>query len=233
MPKKSRLAAGVAVAGACALLAACSPVKTGAAAIVGNDRITSSSLDSQVSNLQQTIAQYGGSHIAAGQYPQHVLGWLVTFEIRDETARANGITVSQSDIDSEISQINASAQASAEQQGATYPGLTVLLAQYYGLPPNLENAFGQWEAQELAFVVKKNGGKVPTTNSAVVQQAVNQFSTAECQAVKTLNIQVNPQYGQLSFDKTNGFYTVIAGSDTLSAAGGKKPVITTPYLPAC
>jgi SurA N-terminal domain len=232
VPKKSRLAAGVAVAGACALLAACSPVKTGAAAIVGNDRITSSSLDSHVSNLQQTIAQYGGSQIAADQYPQHVLGWLVAFEIRDELTKTNGITVSQGDIDSEISQLNASAQASVEQSGQSYPGLTVLLAQYYGLPPSLENAFGQWEAQELAFIEQKNGGKIPTASSAQ-QQAVNQFGTAECRAAKALNIQVNPQYGQLSFDKTRGFYTVIAGSDTLSAASGKKPVTTTPYLPAC
>ena len=42
--------------GACAVLAACSPVQVGAAAIVGNQRITVSSLDTQVSNLKAAAA---------------------------------------------------------------------------------------------------------------------------------------------------------------------------------
>jgi hypothetical protein len=203
----------------------------GAAAIVGNDRITSSSLDSQVSNLQQAVAQYGGSQVSPAQYPQAVLTWLVRFAVRDELIKTNGVTVSQSEIDSAISQINAQEQAAAQQQGASYQGLTALLAQN-GLPPSLENAFGQWEAQEVAFIEQKNGGKVPTASSAQ-QQAVNQFSTAECRTAKSLNIQVNPQYGQLSFDSQTGQYTVGAGGDTLSAVGGKKPVKTTPATPAC
>src|SRR5580692_7091859 len=49
--KTSRvLALGAAGLGACTLIAACSPVQAGSAAIVGSQRITSSSLDQQVSN---------------------------------------------------------------------------------------------------------------------------------------------------------------------------------------
>ena len=62
--KKSRLAAKVAAAvvataGACVLLAACSTVKMGSAAIVGDQRITTAALDTQVSNLQTAAKQYG------------------------------------------------------------------------------------------------------------------------------------------------------------------------------
>src|ERR1700733_8596734 len=42
---------GAAGRGACGVLAACPPVQAGAAAIVGDQRITVSSLDTQVSNL--------------------------------------------------------------------------------------------------------------------------------------------------------------------------------------
>ena len=51
--KKSRLAVGVAAAGACALLAACSPVKMGAAATVGSQRITITQLDNEVASFNQ------------------------------------------------------------------------------------------------------------------------------------------------------------------------------------
>jgi hypothetical protein len=50
--------------GACAVLAACSPVKVGSAAIVGNERITVSSLDTQVTNFNTAAAPYGSAELA-------------------------------------------------------------------------------------------------------------------------------------------------------------------------
>ncbi|HEY7274675.1 MAG TPA: hypothetical protein VH594_01850, partial [Trebonia sp.] len=49
---------GAAGLGACAVLAACSPVQVGSAAIVGDQRITVSSLDTQVSNLKTAAKPY-------------------------------------------------------------------------------------------------------------------------------------------------------------------------------
>ena len=58
--RRTRVAAlGAAGLGACAVLAACSPVQVGAAAVVGSQRITVSSLDTQVSNLQTAAKPYG------------------------------------------------------------------------------------------------------------------------------------------------------------------------------
>ena len=60
--------------GACAVLAACSPVHMGAAAIVGNQRITVSSLDTQVSNLQTAAKPYGSAiQTTSAQQPGQVL----------------------------------------------------------------------------------------------------------------------------------------------------------------
>jgi SurA N-terminal domain len=227
--KKWRLAAAVAAAGACALLAACSPVKAGAAAVVGNQRISQATLDSQVSNLQQDIAQYDpGVQVNTAVLPKLVLGQLISFAVRDRTAQDLGITVSQSD----IQQATNFVYQQNQQSGSTVTSIQQLIT-LSAVPVSLKDDFGRYYAIELAFFKSKNGGKLPTTNSAAVQQAASQFSMTECRAAKELNIQVNPQYGQLGFDQTSGHYTVTAGGDTLSAAGGSRPAAVLPYTPAC
>ena len=87
-------ALGAAGLGACAVLAACSPVQVGAAAVVGNQRITASSLDTQVSNRQAAAKPYGSSiQLTTAEAPSAVLSWLVRFAVWDQVAAANGITV--------------------------------------------------------------------------------------------------------------------------------------------
>jgi peptidyl-prolyl cis-trans isomerase SurA len=215
----------------CVLLAACSPVKLGSAAIVGNQRITSATLDSDVSSLQQAVAKFGGNQISAGQQPQAVLTWLVRFAIRDKVAGNNGITVNQTQVDSALTQLNAELQQSAAQNGSSYSGLAATLADN-GLPPNLVNALGQWEAQETAYVQKVNGGKLPTTQTGA-QNAVAKLTKADCQAANSLKIQVSPQYGQLNFDSSAGLYTVSAPKTLLSLPEGAKAATPSPSLPSC
>ena len=231
--KKTRLAAAVAAAGACVLLAACSPVKMGAAAIVGSDRITSTSLDTEVSNLQAAATKYGSAvPVTPAQMPKDVLGWLITFDIRDRMAKDAGVSVSQADIDSARANLNHQAQASAQQNSQPYGGFDEALAQL-GMPPNLANAFARWYAQELAFIKKNNGNKLPTAQTAV-SQAIAQVQAADCKASKALNIQVNPQYGQLSYNSTSApQYAVIAGNDTLSRSAGATSPAAMPIQPAC
>src|SRR5258708_1103218 len=219
--KKSRLAAAVAVAGACALLAACSPVKVGSAAIVGNDRITSATLDTDVSNLSQAVTQYHlQKDIPASAYPVAVLTWLVRFGIQDQAARNAGITVSQADIQKALAQLDSPEQVSFQQQGQTYPGLGPLLVAN-GVPPDEIDNFGQWSAQQADFLAKANGGKAPTTQ-AEATAAVDKLNKAECKAVKSLGVQVNPQYGRLSYQGSNsqGLYGVTSPPATLSRAAG-------------
>ena len=236
--KKSRLAAVVAAAGACALLAACSPVKIGAAAIVGNDRITQSTLDSQVSSLQQDLAQYDpGVKVNTTVLPQVVLGQLISFAVRNRTAQDLGVNVSRADIDQATSYVYQSYVYQSEAQGGAPVSNVQQLMTLEGVPLNLQDDYGRYYAIEFDFIKSKNGGKLPAVNSQTaspaVQQAASQFSTTECQAAKELNIQVNPQYGQLGFNQNTGEYAVTSESDTLSAAGGSRPATVLPYTPAC
>jgi hypothetical protein len=216
------------------LLAACSPLKMGAAAVVGNQRITSATLDSDVSNLQQAINQSGGgSQIPADQQPQAVLTWLIRFAIRDKVASDNGITVNQNEIDSALGDITEELEENAEENGSSFNGLNGALADL-GIPPttNLRNALGQWEAQELAYIEKKNGGKLPTSQSAATN-AEAEVNKADCQAANSLNIQVNPQYGQLSYDSSSDLYGVSAPANLLSLPAGAKAATPSPSFPSC
>lgn len=221
---KSRLAAGMAVAGACALLAACSSVQMGAAAIVGNQRITQTSLDSEVSNLQQAVSQYGlTSQVTAADLPKDVLTWLVRFHVTDRAAQDAGVAVNQEEIQGTVNAFDSQERQSAASQGATYPGLIQLLV-LNGLPPDQEPAFGKWLAEQTVLTAQANGGTQPTTQ-AEATAAARQLNLASCKAAKALNIRVNPQYGQLSYQvdasSGQGIYGVVATGDTLSRVSGQ------------
>jgi hypothetical protein len=130
------------------LLAACSPVKMGAAAIVGSDRITSASLDSEVSNLQQAVTKYGvQSQIPAVDMPIAVLTWLVRFRIQDQAAKDAGISVTPEAIQSALNQLDSQERQSAASSNAVYPGLAAILAAS-GIPANQETALGKWLAEQ-------------------------------------------------------------------------------------
>ena len=88
------------------LIAACSPVQAGSAAIVGSQRITSSSLDQQVSNLQAAAKPYGSQiTLTSAEQPRAVLTWLIRFSIMDQLAADNGISVTQAQSQTGLSEI--------------------------------------------------------------------------------------------------------------------------------
>jgi hypothetical protein len=216
-------ALGAAGLGACAVLAACSPVQVGAAAIVGNQRITVSSLDTQVSNLQTAAKPYGSSiQLTSAQMPSAVLSWLVRFAVMDQVASANGISVTQAQSAAGLSDLTAVAQ----QNGFSSTS-QLLIAN--GVPPELFSQVGRWDAQQTAYGLKMNGGKEPT--STAQQNAFNTAITkAQCTAAKSLNIQVSPQFGRLDYTQ----YSVVPAAETLSQpAGTPSPASTTGLTPAC
>src|SRR6266851_739361 len=118
---RQRRAARLAVVafGGCIALAACGPVQLGSAAIVGGQRITSSTLTTQVSDL--TAALHANTRkvqlaFPASQVPQQVLAWLIRCQVRDQLARREGITVTAGDIQRAVAAISAQARQSG---GAT------------------------------------------------------------------------------------------------------------------
>jgi hypothetical protein len=227
--KRVRRAAvlGAAGLGACALLAACSPVKIGAAAIVGNQRITQSTLDTQVANLQGSAKAYGSQiQLTSAQMPSAVLSWLVRFSIVDQMAASAGISVTQSQVQAGEASIESQASSAASSDGYS-SGAALLIG--VGVTPQMLTSLGQYQAQEIAYAEKVNGGKLPSTTAqnTVVTSALTK---AQCQASKTLNIQISPQFGRLDYST----YSVVATANTLSQPEGTpSPASTTGLAPAC
>jgi hypothetical protein len=225
--KRGRRAAalGAAGLGACAVLAACSPVQVGSAAIVGDQRITVSSLDTQVSNWQTAAKPYGSSlQVTTANAPSAVLSWLIRFAVMNQVAADNGITVTQAQSQAALSSLDSVAQSNG------YTNAKQLLIAN-GVPPQLFPEVGTWDAQETLYGLKANGGKEPssTDESNKVNAAVTK---AQCTASKTLNIQVSPQFGRLDYTAIS----VVPAADTLSKPDpsvSASPASTEGLTPAC
>jgi SurA N-terminal domain len=226
---KGAVAVVAAAFGACVLVSGCAPVKTGAAAIVGSQRISVSGLDTQVASLAAAYQPYAGQvQLTTAQMPGEVLSWLIRFGIRDQLAQTAGITVTPAEVQQAIADINSEAKAEAQQSGQSNYSLQLLLVAN-GIPPDLLNELGRYQAIEIAYIEMNNGGKIPTSTSAQ-NKATAQFSRSECLAAKSLNIQVNPQFGQLNYSQ----YTVQATPDTLSRPPGPAAKASTSGLtPSC
>jgi hypothetical protein len=227
LAKKGRrlVALGIAGLGGCAVLAACSPVQMGSAAIVGNQRITVSSVDTQVSNLQTAAKPYGSTvQLTAAQMPTVVLTWLIKFAVMDQTAAANGISVTRAQGDAALSSLNAQAP-----QAGFSNAKELLVAN--GIPPQMFPQVGRWLAETTAYETKANGGQQPSsqTEANTVTTALNK---AQCSVAKSLNIQVSPQFGR--FDYASTTFGVVSEPDTLSRpAGTPTPANTEGLTPAC
>jgi hypothetical protein len=209
--------------------AACGTVKMGSAAIVGDNRISSTTLSAQVSDLNTSYQADKGRvqlQFPAAQMPQQVLGWLVRFRVRDRLAEREHISVTPTDIQKALDAIT----AQIRQGGNTATLSEVAVAN--GLPPDMLNDLGRYQAIETKLLNRLDGGTLPSQTSA--QQALQtKFSTSECRAAKSLDIKVNPQYGLLDYSN----YSVVLAPTTLSkpqpAASASPTATATQTTPPC
>jgi hypothetical protein len=214
-----------AAAAATCALSACGPIKMGAAAITGDQRITATTLTSEVSNLQQAYQAHRSSiqlQFPPSQAPQQVLSWLLRFKIRDQLAVRNHLVVTRGE--------SQRALASLERQTGRTGLAFVQLAVANGLPPDLLPALGRYEAIQNAMLTRLDGG-TPPRSTARVQQLSAVLIHRQCVAAKTLNIQVNPQFGQLDY----GTLSVIPATKSLSAppAPAPSPTAKPQLTPPC
>jgi hypothetical protein len=217
------------VIGATLVVTACSPVQAGSAAIAGNERITIATLDTEVTNLSQTVKLYPGTvQLSQAQQTQQTLTWLLRFKINDELARQAGITVSTAQAQKALAEIYSAAKASAQAQGISNVTLDLILAAN-GIPPNLADEVGRYQAIDDQFVKQANGGQNPTSTSAQTATTA-QLTKARCVAAKNLKIQVNPQFGQLNYDQV----AIVAAPATVTRPAGPAKVTSKAGLtPAC
>jgi hypothetical protein len=215
--------------GAGLVVTACSPVKVGSAAIVGNQRITIATLDTEVTNLSQTVKLYPGTvQLTQVQQTQQTLTWLIRFKIDEELARQAGITISTAQAQSALAAIYSQTKANAKAQGITNVPLDLFLAAN-GIPPNLHNEVGRYQAIDNQFLQQANGGTTPTSTSAQSATAAK-LTKARCLAAKSLNIKVNPQFGQLNY---NQVAVVTAPSPVSQPAGPAKATSQAGLSPTC
>jgi len=195
-----------AAAAACAL-SACGPVRMGSAAITGGQRLTQTTLGDQVTDLENAVQAGRGKiqlQFPQSQAPQAVLAWLLRFRIRDELATRNHVAVTAGESQRALAGL-------ARQTGRTGPAF-VQLAVANGIAPDMLPELGRYEAIQNDMFIRLNGGTLPRSQARVQVLGV-QFNHRECVAAKSLNIQVNPQYGQLDYRT----YSVIPVPSTLSA----------------
>jgi len=220
-----KVAAGVLAGGVA--VAACGTVHMGAAAIVGNQRISSSNLSAEVANLNAGYQRYHHQvqlQYPVSQMPQQVLAWIIRFQVRDRLATREGITVTATQVQQALSSIEASIRQGGNN--ATLPEVAVA----NGLPPDMITDLGQYQAIETQLLDRLDGGKLPASTSG--QQALeDRFNTSQCRAAKSLDIQVNPQFGALNYND----FSVVLTPTTLSkpqtsvpTPAASKPVLTPP-----
>ena len=223
--KASAIVIGVGLVAGCAV----TPVKLGSAAIVGNQRISIATLGTEVTNLNQAAKRYPGVvNLNQTQATQATLTWLIRYQVQEELARQAGITVSAAQGQAALNKAVADAEASAAQQGLTNATQELILAAS-GVPPDTAAELGQYEAIATEYLTIANGGTAPTSSSAQTA-AGNKLNQAQCQAAKALNIQVNPQFGQLDYSQ---FEVVSAPNPVARPAGPTTSASPVATAPAC
>jgi hypothetical protein len=207
---------------------AVTPLKMGSAAIVGSQRISVATLDTEVTNLNQAVMRYPSVvTLSPTEETQSTLTWLIRYQVNEELAVQQGITISPAQGQAALNQAVDTARTSAEQQGLTNVSQDLILAAS-GIPPDTYVELGRYEAITTEYLKIANGGTVPAAGSAASTAAGNKLSQAECQAAKALNIQVNPQFGQLDYSQLQ---VVSAPSPVTRSAGpttSSSPVATAP-----
>jgi hypothetical protein len=214
VPRSSiRLAAVVFAAGIAA--AACGSVKMGAAAIVGDQRISTTNLGQEVDNLDAGYQAYKSKiqlQYPESQAPQQVLAWLVRFQVRDQLASQQGIAVTGADEQQALAGIT----AQIRQSGSSASLAEIAVAN--GLPPDMIPALGRYQAIQTKLLDRLDGGKLPSATAAQ-QTLENEFNGRECRAAKSLDIQINPQFGALDYNT----FGIVPATTSLSQAQGASP----------
>ncbi|MER5198759.1 SurA N-terminal domain-containing protein [Streptomyces sp. NPDC002755] len=194
------------------LLAACgNDAHPGAAAVVGDQRITVAQLESRVNEVRTAQraavtddAQYAQAVAQTGSLARDTLHGMVLDKVLHRAAQDAGITVSRREVQE--------MRAGLEQQAGGAQGLEAAWLQQYGIPPQRldENLRLQLEAQKLATELGTN-----TSQPA--------FWNALSKASKALDVDLNPRYGNWDAQKVARVDAKTPWVREISAAGTQQP----------
>jgi hypothetical protein len=190
----------IAAALAGAALTACGPVKTGAAALVGSDRITISKLNATVDEWSKELPKYPAAQQIAQQAqaqgeqvpfdpssPQRsALYQLVNMRVWEEVARADGVRTNGGQVDAIIAQNGGMATIDAN-----------VLAQ--GLPTKYSRDYVG--SVVLRQELMRKYGVTTATDQQSQQRALQQVAGSYQRAGRRLKLDVNPRYGSFDFQR--------------------------------
>lgn len=208
-------------AGAAAALAvlmsvtACGPLRMGSAAIVGSQRISTSTLSGDVAALNRVYQGHPSLRrevqYSPAQMPRIVLMWLVRFRIVADIARHNGVDVTAAEAEDALAVIKARA---AQQAGRSMT--TAEFALLTAIPPNLAGQLGRYEATFRDLALRFTGATDLASLTPAQQQLLETRLRAEvAAALKRLNIKINPRFGQFDVNQL----LIVPAKDRLSRPG--------------
>jgi len=200
---RKSLKAAVCVLAAGTALAACGPLKPGAAAVIGHDRITVAKLDSAVSRWSKELPKYPEAQQIVAQAQGQQSGERVPFdpssprrsalyqliEIRawDEVAREKNVSIAQGQVDAFVA-------AKGGRNGLN----AYVLAE--GLPTSYADSFARSLLIQQTMLQRYGinpGQPVDPSKQAQVNRLLSDYAGAK----RHLGITVNPRFGTFD-DKT-------------------------------
>ncbi|MFE1588460.1 SurA N-terminal domain-containing protein [Streptomyces sp. NPDC059402] len=210
--RRSALLLTAAIAAAAPLLAACgNDAHPGAAAVVGDQRITVAQLENRVDEVREAQraavpddTQYQQVVARTGTLTRDTLHAMVLDRVLHRAAQDAGVTVSRKEVQGMRGDLE-------DQAGSPEQLETVWLQQYNVAPERLDdNLRVQLEAQKLA-------------QSLGTDTSRPEFWQALSEASKKLDIDLNPRYGAWDVRKSSRVDTGTPWVREIAAAGAQQP----------
>lgn len=190
-----------AAAVATTLLGACSPAKMGAAAMVGDQRISADDLNTAVGQWQRA---YNANPLPSNQLrildtssiPRSVLYNLVVFKLADEAARRQGVNVTDGSVDNAIA--SAGGERRVEQEAVVM-----------GVPPQRARDYARFQLDVQGIA----GSLGPAPKTLADQQKIQSgLSKVMAATARSVRVEVNPRYGRFDYRRL----AIASDSDRLS-----------------
>ncbi|WNZ10985.1 SurA N-terminal domain-containing protein [Streptomyces sp. 11x1] len=195
--RRTALLFSAAIAAAAPLLTACgSDAHPGAAAVVGDDRITVAQLENRVNEVRaaqraasKDDSQYQQAVAQTSALTRNTLNGMVLEKVLDQALKDAGVTVTRKEIQQYRSGLETEAGGAAALEAA-------YLQRYSVAPEQLEESLrSDVEVQKLAAAL---GADLNSPEGGTV------FWKALSTASEKLDVDLNPRYGSWGVDKASG-----------------------------
>lgn len=183
---------------------ACQPATSGAAAIIGNDRLAVSQLQHDVEAL---VADGGGAGQQPGDLARSTVDRWIYSQLVDRVAAEHGVSVTDGEVSARIAQVKAQTGEDGYREAVLSSGVPLEDADA------LVRMVVQIEAIGEALVPDSSSAD----QQALAQQRQQAIGATVIKAAQDAEIEVNPRYGEFDVDTLT-----VRGLPSGGLASGKK-----------